>query len=62
MKTKLESLLIVLAVLAGVHQTRAQVTNLGIAPASGGQAVLYWPVSMTNYVLQTTAIWPRRTG
>ena len=43
-----------LALLAGVHQTNAQVTNLGIAPAPGGQSVLYWPVSTTNYVLQTT--------
>ena len=54
MKTKLNSLFIGLAVLAGVHQTTAQVTNLGIAPAPGGQSVLYWSVSTTNYVLQTT--------
>src|SRR5450756_823403 len=54
MKNKLQSLFIGLAVLAGVQQTRAQVTNLGIAPAPGGQSVLYWPVSGTNYVLQTT--------
>ena len=54
MKTKLHSLFIGLALLAGVHSTTAQVTNLGIAPAPGGQSVLYWPVSSTNYVLQTT--------
>jgi formylglycine-generating enzyme required for sulfatase activity len=54
MKTKLQSLFIGLAVLAGVHSTTAQVTNVGIAPAPGGQSVLYWPVSSTNYVLQTT--------
>ena len=53
MKTKLQSLFIGLALVAGVHSTTAQVTNLGIAPAPGGQSVLYWPVSSTNYVLQT---------
>ena len=53
MKNKIQSLFIGLAVLAGVHSTTAQVTNLGIAPAPGGQSVLYWPVSNTNYVLQT---------
>jgi sulfatase modifying factor 1 len=50
MKTKLRFLLIL---LAGVHPALAQVTNLGIAPA-GGQSVIYWPTSTTNYVLQTT--------
>ena len=54
MKIKLQSLFIGLALLAGVHQATAQVTNLGIAPAPGRQSVLYWPVSGTNYVLQTT--------
>ena len=55
MKTKIQSLFIGLAVLAGAHQTTAQVTNLGIAPAPGGQSLLYWPTSnTTNYVLQTT--------
>lgn len=39
--------------MAGVHQTTAQVTDLGIAPVGGGQSLLYWPVSTTNYVLQT---------
>jgi formylglycine-generating enzyme required for sulfatase activity len=52
MKTKLHSLFIVLVLFVGVHSTLAQVTNLGIAPA-GGQSVLYWPTSTTNYVLQT---------
>jgi len=52
MKTKLQSLFIGLALLAGVYSTLAQVTNLGIAPA-GGQSLIYWPNSGTNYVLQT---------
>jgi formylglycine-generating enzyme required for sulfatase activity len=54
MRPKLGSFLILLALLAGIHSTLAQVTNLGIAPAPGGQSVLYWPASTTNYVLQTT--------
>ncbi len=54
MKTKIQSLFIGLALLAGVHQATAQVTNLGIAPAPGGQSVLYWPLIGTSYVLQTT--------
>jgi formylglycine-generating enzyme required for sulfatase activity len=54
MKIKLHSLLIGLAMLAGVHSALAQVTNLGIA-AAGQQSLLYWPTSgTTNYVLQTT--------
>src|ERR1019366_10176732 len=53
MKTKLHSLGIGLALIAGVHQTTAQITNLGIAPVAGRQCVLYWPNSPTNYVLQT---------
>ena len=44
---------IVLAMHVGIHQTTAQVTDLGIASVPGGQSLLYWPVSMTNYVLQT---------
>lgn len=51
---RLIKLHIVLALLAGVHPSLAQVTNLGIA-AAGGQSILYWPTSTTNYVLQTTA-------
>jgi formylglycine-generating enzyme required for sulfatase activity len=38
---------------AGILQASAQVTNLGIAQA-GRQPVLYWPVSTTNYILQST--------
>jgi formylglycine-generating enzyme required for sulfatase activity len=53
MKTEFHDCFIVLALFVGVHSALAQVTNLGIAPA-GGQSVLYWPVSTTNYVLQTT--------
>ncbi len=52
MKTKLR-FFILLALLFGVHSALAQVTNLCIAPVSGGQSLLYWPTS-TNYVLQTT--------
>jgi sulfatase modifying factor 1 len=54
MKTHIEGLILGLALLAVVHQGNAQVTNLGIAPAPGGQSLLYWPVSTTDYVLQTT--------
>ena len=54
MNPKLYSLIIVVALIAGFHQASAQVTNLGIAPAAGGQSILYWPVSSTTYVLQTT--------
>jgi len=54
MKTNLLSLGIGLALIGGVHQGMAQVTNLGIAPVAGGQSLLYWPVGATNYVLQTT--------
>jgi formylglycine-generating enzyme required for sulfatase activity len=52
-KTKLNSPVVGLALLVCVHSALAQVTNLGIAPAPGGQFVLYWPVSTTNYVLQS---------
>ena len=54
-RTRLIVTLGVLALLAGVHSTLAQVTNLGIA-AAGQQSLIYWPTSSaTNYVLQTTA-------
>src|ERR1039458_4225334 len=56
MKTILRFLFIGLALLAGVHSTFAQVTNLGIA-AVGHQSLLYWPAaSLTNnnYILQST--------
>jgi sulfatase modifying factor 1 len=52
MKTKFHHCFIVLALFVGVHSAFGQVTNLGIAPA-GRQSIIYWPVSTTNYVLQT---------
>ncbi len=52
MKTKLHSLFVGLALIAGVQCAFAQVTNLGILPA-GGQSIIYWPASSTTYVLQT---------
>jgi len=52
MKNKIRFLFVVLALQAGVHSTLAQLT-LGIAPA-GGQSIIYWPTSSTNYTLQTT--------
>jgi hypothetical protein len=54
MKTLLRFLCLGLALFTGVHLATAQVTSLGIAPAPGRQSVLYWPVSSTNYILQTT--------
>ena len=56
MKTKLQSLFIGLALLAGVHSALAQVTNLGIT-AAGNQSLLYWPAGSptnNNYILQST--------
>jgi formylglycine-generating enzyme required for sulfatase activity len=53
MKTKLQSMFLGLAIIVGIHQATAQVTNLGIAPVAGGQSLLFWPNSPTNYVLQT---------
>ena len=55
MKTKLNSLFIRLAILAGVTSVNAQVTNLGIAVA-GQQSLLYWPAGSptnNNYILQS---------
>jgi formylglycine-generating enzyme required for sulfatase activity len=55
MKTKLHFLFIALGLLAGPHPAPAQTTNvvnLGIARAAN-QAVLFWPASATNYVLQS---------
>jgi sulfatase modifying factor 1 len=46
-------LISMLAMSADVRLAPAQVTNLGIA-AVGGQTIIYWPISTTNYVLQTT--------
>jgi len=51
---KLLFLLSGLVVMVTIGETTAQVTNFGIAPVAGGQSLLYWPVSSTNYVLQTT--------
>src|SRR5580704_6657891 len=53
MKTKLHCWFVAVVVFAGVHQTAAQVTGLGIAPAAN-QTVLFWPAAATNYVLQST--------
>jgi formylglycine-generating enzyme required for sulfatase activity len=50
MKTKLRPLFVVLAFFACVHPVPAQ---LGIAPA-GDQTVLFWPATLTNYVLQSS--------
>jgi formylglycine-generating enzyme required for sulfatase activity len=52
MKTKIHSLFIMLALLAGVHPVLAQVT-LGIMPTNN-QALLYWPATATDYVLQSS--------
>jgi len=55
MRTNLRALFIMLALVAGIDQVTAQVTNLGIAPVAGGQSLLYWPSNgTTNYVLQVT--------
>ena len=57
MKTKLRIFCAGLAMLASVHSTLAQVTNLGIAPIAGGQSLLYWPAGSptnNNYILQST--------
>ncbi len=53
MRNKLHCLFIGLAFIAGLRPVTAQVTNLGIAPIAGGRSLLYWPVSPTNYLLQT---------
>ena len=53
MRTKFHNCLTLLGLFVGVHSAFAQVTNPGIAQA-GGQFVLYWPVSTTNYIVQAT--------
>jgi formylglycine-generating enzyme required for sulfatase activity len=53
MKTKLNHLMIALALFAWVDSALAQVTNLGVAVA-GNQTVLFWPTTLPNYVLQST--------
>src|ERR1035441_8446523 len=52
MKTKLRNFCIALALLASVHSALAQMT-LGIVPTNN-QALLYWPPTATNYVLQSS--------
>jgi formylglycine-generating enzyme required for sulfatase activity len=59
MKTKLQALFIVLALLSGAHRVAAQfpagpanVLTISIV-AGGTQTLIGWPVSTTNYVLQT---------
>jgi len=52
MRSKLNPLIIGLALLAGVHPAPAQPT-LSIAPA-GNQALLSWPVTTAIYLLQST--------
>jgi formylglycine-generating enzyme required for sulfatase activity len=48
-------LLYVLTFLVGVRPSLAQTSNVNLSIASAGnQAVLFWPVSVTNFVLQTT--------
>jgi formylglycine-generating enzyme required for sulfatase activity len=54
MKAKIKNFFSGLALVAGVSQATAQVTNLGIAPIAGGQSLIYWPIGTMNYVLQTT--------
>ena len=55
MKAHCHRFLILLAVFAGIATTPAPATSirLGIAPAGSG-VVLSWPVTTTNYVLQST--------
>jgi hypothetical protein len=53
MKTKLHSLFIVLALLAGVQPAYPDAVQMGITPA-GQNAILFWPATLTNYVLQST--------
>jgi sulfatase modifying factor 1 len=52
MKPKLRILFIALALVAGARSALAQPT-LGVAQ-SGNQSVLFWPATVTNYVLQST--------
>jgi formylglycine-generating enzyme required for sulfatase activity len=53
MKSQFISMMIWLTLMVGIQPAMSQVTNLGIAPA-GKQSIIYWPISTTNYVLQTT--------
>jgi len=53
MKTKLRFLFIALALFAGVHPAQPGQVQMGITPA-GKIAILFWPATLTNYVLQST--------
>jgi sulfatase modifying factor 1 len=52
MKTKLHSLFIGLALLAGVHPVLAK-PALGIVPTNN-QSLLYWPATATDFILQSS--------
>jgi formylglycine-generating enzyme required for sulfatase activity len=53
MKTKIQNLLLVLALLAGAHRAHSAAVQMGIKPA-GKNFLLSWPATATNYVLQST--------
>ena len=53
MKIKPHSLLLALALLASAHRVHSAAVQIGIKPA-GENAILSWPASLTNYVLQST--------
>jgi len=55
MRTKLHSLFIGLAIIAGVIQATAQVTNLGIAPIAGSPMV-WWQVDGSSGVAHIFAL------
>jgi len=56
MKSHSYCVFVILTLLAGVLNAAAQVANLGIAPVSDGQFLLYWPADgTTSNVLQTKA-------
>ncbi len=54
MKSKFSFLVLLLALATGGQRSTAQVTNLGMGPA-GSQHLIYWPLSTTNYVLQSSS-------
>ena len=53
MKTKIQNLFLVLALLAGAHRAHSTAVQMGIRPA-GKDVLISWPASLTNYVLQST--------
>jgi formylglycine-generating enzyme required for sulfatase activity len=53
MKTKIQNLLLALALLAGAHRAHSAAVQMGIKPA-GKNVLLSWPATATNYVLQST--------